>query len=97
MTVADQAELERVIVDAAHRLDRQQVRHDRFGIQFVQIGTDPAAAELLHTLDDHLVSRYKIRVRYSLYCTRDDRSALDRISLTVHPMTLRRACSTRNT
>jgi hypothetical protein len=57
----DQADLERVIVDAAHRLDRHHVKHDMFGIQFVQIGTDPAASELLHMLDDHLVSRYKIR------------------------------------
>jgi len=57
----DQADLERVIVDAAHRLDRHHVRRDMFGIQFVQIGTDPAASELLHTLDDHLVTRYKIR------------------------------------
>ncbi|KAI9453806.1 hypothetical protein HD554DRAFT_513636 [Boletus coccyginus] len=57
----DQADLESVIVDAAHRLERHRVRHDMFGIQFVQIGTDPAASELLHTLDDHLVTRYKIR------------------------------------
>ena len=60
--VADQADLERVIVDAAHRLERHHVRHDMFGIQFVQIGTDPAASDLLHMLDDHLVTRYKIRV-----------------------------------
>ncbi|KAG8215207.1 hypothetical protein J3R82DRAFT_8748 [Butyriboletus roseoflavus] len=57
----DQADLERIIVDTAHRLDRHHVKRDMFGIQFVQIGTDPAASELLHTLDDHLVNRYKIR------------------------------------
>jgi len=57
----DQEDLERVIVDAAHRLDRHHVKHDMFGIQFVQIGTDPAASELLHMLDNHLESRYKIR------------------------------------
>jgi len=57
----DQDDLERVIVDAAHRLDRQRVKHDMFGIQFVQIGTDLAASELLHKLDDHLMSRYQIR------------------------------------
>jgi hypothetical protein len=57
----DQAELERVIVDAAHSLDRNRVKHDKFGIQFVQVGTDPGASELLHKLDDHLVSRYHIR------------------------------------
>ena len=75
--VADQADLERVIVDAAHRLDRHHVKHDMFGIQFVQVGTDPAASELLHKLDDHLVSRYKIRVYllHSLHVC-DDRSSL---------------------
>jgi hypothetical protein len=60
---ADQEELLRCIVDAAHRLDRHRVREDLFGIQFVQIGTDQAAAEVLHELDDHLVEHYKIRVR----------------------------------
>ncbi|KAG6374071.1 hypothetical protein JVT61DRAFT_4712 [Boletus reticuloceps] len=57
----DQEDLERVIVDAAHRLDRHHVKQDMFGIQFVQIGTDPAASELLHVLDNHLETRYKIR------------------------------------
>ncbi|KAG9311421.1 hypothetical protein JVU11DRAFT_8534 [Chiua virens] len=57
----DQDDLERVIVEAAHRLDRHRIKHDMFGIQFVQIGTDPGAAELLHALDDHLVSQYRIR------------------------------------
>lgn len=75
--VADQAELERVIVDAAHRLDRHHVKHDMFGIQFVQVGTDPGASELLHKLDDHLVSRYHIRV-HTLHLLHicDDRSTL---------------------
>ena len=62
MRAADQADLEKVIVDAAHRLDRHHVKHDMFGIQFMQIGTDPAASGLLHMLDDRLVTRYKIRV-----------------------------------
>ncbi|KAI9463132.1 hypothetical protein HD554DRAFT_1415686 [Boletus coccyginus] len=57
----DQADLERVIVDAAHRLERHHIKNDMFGIQFLQIGTDPAVSELLHTLDDHLVTRYMIR------------------------------------
>ncbi|KAF9228098.1 hypothetical protein BS17DRAFT_692358 [Gyrodon lividus] len=57
----DQGELERSIVEAAHRLDRNGVREDAFGIQFVQIGTDQAAADVLHALDDHLVDHYKIR------------------------------------
>ncbi|KIJ61245.1 hypothetical protein HYDPIDRAFT_31547 [Hydnomerulius pinastri MD-312] len=57
----DQEDLERHIVDTAHRLDRNGVREDMFGIQFVQIGTDEAAAEVLHALDDHLVDHYKIR------------------------------------
>ncbi|KIJ61189.1 hypothetical protein HYDPIDRAFT_116160 [Hydnomerulius pinastri MD-312] len=57
----DQEDLERHIVDTAHRLDRNGVREDMFGIQFIQIGTDEDAAEVLHALDDHLVDHYKIR------------------------------------
>ncbi|KAH7882190.1 hypothetical protein F5I97DRAFT_1931907 [Phlebopus sp. FC_14] len=57
----DQEELERCIVETAHRLERAGVREDMFGIQFVQIGTDEAAAELLRVLDDQLVDHYKIR------------------------------------
>ncbi|KAF9234592.1 hypothetical protein BU15DRAFT_52475 [Melanogaster broomeanus] len=57
----DQTELERCIVEGAHRLDRNQVRDDMFGIQFVQIGTDQEAADVLDALDNHLVEHYKIR------------------------------------
>ncbi|KAI9566602.1 hypothetical protein HD554DRAFT_1981336, partial [Boletus coccyginus] len=57
----DQVDLESVIIDAAHRLKCHHIKHDMFRIQFVQIGTDPAASELLHTLDDHLMTHYKIR------------------------------------
>lgn len=59
---ADHDELVRCIVETAHRLDNSGVRQDRFGIQFVQIGTDEAAAEALRALDDNLEETYKIRV-----------------------------------
>ena len=55
----------RCIVEAASRLDRQRVPLDRFGIQFVQIGTDEEAARALQVLDDELSDRYKIRVGIS--------------------------------
>ena len=54
----------RCIVEAAGRLDRQHVPLDRFGIQFVQIGTDEEAARALRHLDDELSERYKIRVGF---------------------------------
>ncbi|KAG1816351.1 uncharacterized protein BJ212DRAFT_1480799 [Suillus subaureus] len=57
----DSDELLRCIVEAASRLDRQQVPLEKFGIQFVQIGTDQDAARALHVLDDELSDRYKIR------------------------------------
>lgn len=60
-TATDSDELLRCIVEAASRLDRQQVHLEKFGIQFVQIGTDQDAARALHVLDDELSDRYKIR------------------------------------
>lgn len=57
----DGEELLRSIIEAASRLDRQQVPLDKFGIQFVQIGTDQEAARALQVLDDELSDRYKIR------------------------------------
>lgn len=63
ITIADGDDLLRCIIEAASRLDRQQVPLDKFGIQFVQIGTDEDAARALHMLDDELSERYKIRVR----------------------------------
>ncbi|KAG2143471.1 uncharacterized protein EDB93DRAFT_1252074 [Suillus bovinus] len=57
----DGDDLLRCIIEAASRLDRQQVPLDKFGIQFVQIGTDQDAARALHMLDDELSERYKIR------------------------------------
>jgi hypothetical protein len=57
----DGDDLLRCIVEAASRLDRQQVPLEKFGIQFVQIGTDQDAARALHVLDDELSDRYKIR------------------------------------
>ncbi|KAG1759953.1 hypothetical protein EDD22DRAFT_110045 [Suillus occidentalis] len=57
----DGDELLRCIIEAASRLDRQQVPLEKFGIQFVQIGTDQDAARSLQVLDDELSDRYKIR------------------------------------
>lgn len=63
IAIADGDELLRCIIEAASRLDRQQVPLEKFGIQFVQIGTDQDAARSLQVLDDELSDRYKIRVR----------------------------------
>jgi hypothetical protein len=60
--IADGDDLVRCIVEAANRLDRLRVPLDRFGIQFVQIGTDEEATRALQVLDDELSDRYKIRV-----------------------------------
>lgn len=57
----DPEELEHCIVTAAHRLDSNEVKPDMFGIAFVQIGTDPAAADALRVLDENLSDAYKIR------------------------------------
>ncbi|KAG1720398.1 hypothetical protein EDB19DRAFT_2029883 [Suillus lakei] len=57
----DGDDLLRSIIEAASRLDRQQVPLEKFGIQFVQIGTDQDAARSLQVLDDELSDRYKIR------------------------------------
>lgn len=57
----DGDELVRCIIEAASRLDRQQVPLHKFGIQFVQIGTDQDAARALSVLDDELSDRYQIR------------------------------------
>jgi len=64
ITLADGEELVRAIVEAASRLDRQHVPLDKFGIQFVQIGTDQDAVRALQVLDDELSERYKIRVGF---------------------------------
>jgi hypothetical protein len=64
IAIADGDDLLRCIIDAASRLDRQQVPLEKFGIQFVQIGTDQDAARSLQVLDDELSDRYKIRVRF---------------------------------
>jgi hypothetical protein len=60
--LADGDYLVQCIIDAASRLDRQQVPLDKFGIQFVQVGTDEEAARALQVLDDDLSDRYRIRV-----------------------------------
>ncbi|KAG8851897.1 hypothetical protein FRB91_007260 [Serendipita sp. 411] len=53
---------ETVIVTAARRLDAGKFPITQVGIQFVQIGSDPSAAEILRELDDDLAGRYRIRV-----------------------------------
>ncbi|KAL4067140.1 hypothetical protein V8B97DRAFT_971872 [Scleroderma yunnanense] len=50
------------IVNTARRLERNGLKDDMFGIQFIQIGTDAAAAEALRALDFDLEETYKIRV-----------------------------------
>ncbi|PFH49798.1 hypothetical protein AMATHDRAFT_146821 [Amanita thiersii Skay4041] len=50
-----------VIASAARRLDQQKVPFGRFGIQFVQIGDDPDAAEALRELDDDIEAEYGVR------------------------------------
>ncbi|KAH7909989.1 hypothetical protein BJ138DRAFT_1009742 [Hygrophoropsis aurantiaca] len=57
----DHEDLPHRIVETAHRLENHGIGHDKFGIQFVQIGNDPEAAAALHELDDHLAEQYKIR------------------------------------
>ncbi|KAJ8584027.1 hypothetical protein M405DRAFT_747710, partial [Rhizopogon salebrosus TDB-379] len=50
-----------VIFSAAHRLERSQVPHEMFGIQFVQVGTDPDAAATLRSLGGYLAKESRIR------------------------------------
>ncbi|KAF9456826.1 hypothetical protein BDZ94DRAFT_1326699 [Collybia nuda] len=50
-----------VIVEAARRLDHNNVPLKQFGIQFAQIGNDPEATEALRELDDDLSKTYQIR------------------------------------
>lgn len=53
-----------MIIDAARRLDRNEVPLKRFGVQFAQIGDDFEATEALQELDDDLAAAHGIRVRY---------------------------------
>ncbi|TFY76983.1 hypothetical protein EWM64_g7031 [Hericium alpestre] len=58
-----------VIIEAARRLDNNNVPQRRLGIQFVQIGDDPGASEALKELDDGLSYVHGIRVSISRsYC-----------------------------
>jgi uncharacterized protein YegL len=50
-----------VIIAAARRLDQREVPLKKFGVQFVQIGDDPEAAEGLQELDDDLAGAHGIR------------------------------------
>ncbi|KZO98173.1 hypothetical protein CALVIDRAFT_478973 [Calocera viscosa TUFC12733] len=52
---------ESVIVSAARRLDAQNFPLSQVGIQFVQLGDDPEATEVLQHLDDGLGRAYGIR------------------------------------
>ncbi|KAF8528847.1 hypothetical protein BU17DRAFT_19257, partial [Hysterangium stoloniferum] len=52
---------ESVIMTAARRLDSQHAPIAQVGIQFVQLGSDPEAAEALRELDDELASRHNVR------------------------------------
>ncbi|KAJ8587944.1 hypothetical protein M405DRAFT_934418 [Rhizopogon salebrosus TDB-379] len=52
-----------IIVSAVHRLERSQVPHEMFRIQFVQVGTDPKAAATLWVLGDRLAMESQIRGR----------------------------------
>ncbi|TFK61107.1 hypothetical protein BDN72DRAFT_849953 [Pluteus cervinus] len=53
--------VERVIVNAAQKLDDLNAPISQVGIQFVQIGTDESARRFLEMLDDTLKNKYKIR------------------------------------
>jgi len=52
---------ESVIVQAAKRLDEGRFPLSQVGIQFVQIGSDPGAAESLRELDDELAKTHHVR------------------------------------
>ncbi|KAJ8595014.1 hypothetical protein M405DRAFT_929826 [Rhizopogon salebrosus TDB-379] len=50
-----------IILSATHRLNKSQVPHEMFGIQFVQVGTDPDASATLQALGCHLAKESKFR------------------------------------
>ncbi|KAF9446270.1 hypothetical protein P691DRAFT_733578 [Macrolepiota fuliginosa MF-IS2] len=54
-------DVDKVIVEGARRLDRNNVPIHRFGISFVQIGNDPDAAEFLRELDDDISDQHQCR------------------------------------
>ncbi|KAF5334162.1 hypothetical protein D9758_014817 [Tetrapyrgos nigripes] len=54
-------DVESVIVDAAHRLERAQIHESQLYIHFIQIGDDSDAANALRHLDDNLSNKYRIR------------------------------------
>lgn len=61
-TPDSQAEAERVIVDAANGLEKD----DDLSFQFLQIGNDPGAAKYLQHLDDELTGKAKFDIVNSL-------------------------------
>jgi len=71
---------ETVIVTAAQRLDDGKFPISQVGIQFVQIGSDPAATEALRELDDDLAGKY--RCRDIVDTTPYTGSSLDAVTLT---------------
>lgn len=59
--------MDKVIVEAARRLDDNNVPLRRFGVSFVQIGDDPDAAEYLKELDDDIGTKFTCRVSVVSY------------------------------
>jgi len=94
---ADYDILVQCIVDTARRLERAGVKEDRFGIQFVQIGTDPSAAQALRALDDDLESTYNVRVCYILTLAYGGSDAIPRILWNLPHSTLIKVYLTLNT
>ena len=53
--------LKDVIVEMAQRMDEARLPAFQLGVQFLQIGNDPAATEFLRTLDDDLKEEVGVR------------------------------------
>lgn len=54
-------DIEEVIVDTVKRLEDLRVNKNKIGIQFVQIGKDPAVAEFFRFLDDRLKGKHNLK------------------------------------
>ena len=57
----DEEATEDLLVGIAKRLDDMTAPRSQIGIQFLQVGDDPKAAEFLKKLDDDLKNEYGIR------------------------------------